>query len=366
MISPLENRETYALSTLKLENFRSYLALEIDFADGFHVIHGPNAQGKTNLLEAVHFLSTTRLLRGTKDSDAISHGSHSAKLEGEVGRTSLSIELETGVRKRAKINGLGLPRAADLIGRLPCVCVSSLDMAIVSGDPAERRLFLDLELSQAFPAYLRHLTLYKRALEQRNALLKVANDSFVDPESFEVWEVQLGEHGEALREFRRTFTLDLQNIAAGVQADLGDGEHLALTYAPKDESDLVTAYAQSRHHDIMRKTTTIGPHRDDLQIAVAGTEARYFGSQGQQRSCVISLKMATLQLHATRLGKAPLLLLDDILSDLDAERRTRLSACVVQNAGQVILTCTEKHLISKDILDKASLFRVQCGTVIKE
>jgi DNA replication and repair protein RecF len=287
-------------------------------------------------------------------------------LEGDVGRTSLSIELEAGIRKRAKINGLGLPRAADLIGRLPCVCVSSLDLAIVSGDPAERRLFLDLELSQAFPVYLRHLTLYKRALEQRNALLKVANESFVDPESFEVWEAQLGEHGEALRNFRRSFVIELQKIAANVQAELGDGERLDLAYAPKDEADLITAYEQNRHYDIMRKTTTVGPHRDDLQIVVAGSEARYFGSQGQQRSCVISLKMATLQLHAARLGKAPLLLLDDILSDLDAERRTRLSAWVVQNAGQVILTCTEKHLISKDILDKAQPFRVQCGTVTKE
>lgn len=366
MGSSLESRESFALSSLRLENFRNYCALELSFGEGFHVVHGQNAQGKTNLLEAVHLLSTTRLLRGTKDSDAISHGCTTCKLEGEVGRTSVSIELEVGVRKRAKINGLGLSRAADLIGRLPCVCVSSLDLAIVSGDPSERRLFLDLELSQTHPAYLQHLTLYKRALEQRNALLKLANDSYVDPESFEVWEAQLAEHGQALRLFRLAFVTSLAEIAAGVQADLGEGESLSLTYAPKDDAELQVALAQTRNHDLLRKTTTIGPHRDDLQISVAGTEARYFGSQGQQRSCVISIKMATLQLHAKRLGKAPLLLLDDILSDLDASRRKQLSAWVVKNAGQVILTCTEKELISKKILDKASLFKVECGVVTKE
>jgi DNA replication and repair protein RecF len=366
MVSLLESRETFALSSLKLENFRNYPSLELNFEEGFHVIHGPNAQGKTNLLEAVHFLSTTRLLRGTKDSDAITHGFSTGRVEGEVGRTSLSIDLESGVRKRAKINGLNLPRAADLIGRLPCVCVSSLDLTIVSGEPSERRLFLDLELSQAYPAYLNHLTHYKRALEQRNALLKTANESFVSPPTFEVWEAQLGEHGEALRKFRKSFVDDLQAVASLVQADLGQGEELLLAYAPKDYSDLTLAFAETRNHDIMRKTTTVGPHRDDLQILVSGTEARHFGSQGQQRSCVISLKMATLQLHTQRLGRAPLLLLDDILSDLDSGRRQQLSAWVVQNAGQVILTCTEKELISKEILDKSSQFRVECGVVTKE
>jgi DNA replication and repair protein RecF len=361
-----EGREHVVLGRLRLESFRNYAQLDLELGDGLHLVHGPNAQGKTNLLEAIHFLSTTRMLRGSRDAEAIMDGSSRALAEGDLGRTTVSIELEAGMRKKAKINGLGLPRASDLIGRLPSVCVSNQDLAIVSGEPADRRMFLDLELSQSYAAYLRHFTLYRRALDQRNALLKQANESFVSADNFEVWEVQLAEHGTAIRQMRAAFMQDLAPIATSVHSELGEGERLSVAFAPKDELELQGALQNTRAHDIQRKTTTIGPHRDDVRIEIEDREAKLFGSQGQQRSAMIALKLATLRHQGERLGKAPLLLLDDMLSDLDASRRDHLSEWVLEHAGQVVLTCTEKSLVSPEILKRAHHLAVRSGNVARE
>src|SRR5688572_26090792 len=163
---------------LTLEGFRNYGGLHTDLSSGLNVLIGANAQGKTNFLEALYLVSTTRLLRGMRDAEAVMDGSERAIVKAELqhSHTSLSVLLEKGIRKRAQINGLNLPRASDLIGRLPSVCISSADLPIVREEPSDRRMFIDLELSQLFPAYLRHLTQYKRALEQKNALLKASQE----------------------------------------------------------------------------------------------------------------------------------------------------------------------------------------------
>src|SRR4051812_39993171 len=165
-----ERRRALGVAEVSLEGFRNYRHLTLALSPGFNVLTGRNGQGKTNFLEALYLLSTTRLLRGQRDAEAVMDGSVKAIVAAEMieGRTRLAISLERGVRKRASLNGLNLPRAADLIGRLPCVSIGTEDMAIVRGEPTDRRLFLDLELSALYPGYLRHFTLYKRALEQRN------------------------------------------------------------------------------------------------------------------------------------------------------------------------------------------------------
>ncbi len=164
------------VNRLTLHHFRNYDSLDIALDAGIHLVSGQNAQGKTNLLEALYLLSTTRLLRGQKDSEAIQEGFGGATVCAEVGHssTSVSVVLDRSARKRVLLNGLALPRASDVLGRLPCVCISSADLSIVHGEPSDRRLFLDLELSQLYPAYLRHLAVYRRALDHRNALLKTA------------------------------------------------------------------------------------------------------------------------------------------------------------------------------------------------
>lgn len=352
-----------------LEAFRNYSTLDLCLGSGFNLFVGPNAQGKTNFLEALYLVSTTRLLRGQRDAEAVFQTKDRASVIVELfgSGTRLGVSLERGVRKRASLNGLNLPRAADLLGRLPCVCVSSADMEIVRGDPSERRLFLDLELSALFPAYLRHLTLYKRALEQRNALLRDSREWPRSPELFETWEEQMAHHGASIREARDMFVGRLEPDAQEVHANLGNGERLQISYVRRDETTdeaaLLAALAQCRNNDIARGGTSVGPHRDDLAIEIDDKEARLFGSQGQQRTSVIALKLAHLKLVCEELGRPPLLLLDDIFSDLDQHRRELLVETVLKNAGQTVLTCTEASAAGHEILERARVFNVKAGEV---
>lgn len=365
----VEERPLHAVGSVSLREFRNYEALDLELAPGFNVVSGPNAQGKTNLLESLYLLSTTQLLRGQRDAEAIRDGADKATVSAKIlpTETELRMSIERGTRKKASLNGLGLPRAADLIGRLPCVCVSAADMEIVRGEPSERRLFLDLELSSLYPAYLRHLTLYKRALEQRNALLKDSRERHHPAESFEIWEDQLANHGAGIRLARREFVASLGPLAQEIHEEMGQGEGLALSYLEKDEAATYEAalakLAESRSHEIARGTTVVGPHRDDLEILVDSREARLFGSQGQQRTAVISTKMATLAFGRRHTGSPPLLLLDDILSDLDERRRSLLTQIVLSRAGQAVLTCTEASAAGEAILEKAKRFEVWAGSI---
>ena len=355
--------------TVRLTNFRNYAAEEVELGEGLNVFFGANAQGKTNFLEALHLLSTTRLLRGSRDAEAIREGEDGAVVTAEVlgTRTEVSIRLERGVAKRAALNGLPLRRAADVIGRLPSVCASLLDLPILTGEPSVRRSFMDLELSQLSGLYLHHFAQYKRALEQRNALLRAAQDASVPAESFEPWEHHLAEHGAPLRVFRARFWADLEPLAAEVQRHMGSGEALRLFYQPRDDAStpdgLRELLSRNRPLDVARGSTTVGPHRDDVLIEVGGRDARAFGSQGQQRTAALAIKLGTLELERRERGLPPLLLLDDILSDLDESRRARLAEWVLERAGQAVLTCTDLELVSPEVRRRARLFLVRSGRV---
>lgn len=352
----------FRAASVSLENFRNYEHLFVDLGAGFNVVHGANAQGKTNFLEAVYLLSSTRILRGFRDIEAIREGSQTARVQAIVGdhRSKIAVILQAGSRKRAQLNDMNLPRAADLIGKLPCVCVSSADLSLVAGEPSDRRLFLDFELSQLFPAYLHRLANYRRALDQRNALLKHAQESPVSESAFEPWEAQMAEHGAAIRQSRHEYVTDMIPIAASTQFDLSGGESLTLEYVTRDDgttaSELLELMASNRRSEIGRGSSNVGPHRDDVLIQVGGREARLFGSQGQQRTAMISIKLATLALTKKFLGSPAILLLDDIFSDLDERRRGRLTEWIPDNAGQTILTCTEAKLAGPKILGVAKMF----------
>jgi DNA replication and repair protein RecF len=356
---------------LRLSQFRNYESADIDLEPGFNLFIGPNAQGKTNLLEAVYLLSTTRLLRTSRDAEAIGEGHTSSIVEGDLigGRTTVTCKLERGIRKRVLLNGMPLKRASDVIGRIPNVCLSSMDMVIAQGEPADRRMFMDLELSQTYPAYLHHLSQYKRSLEQRNSLLRAAQEGYVDETSLETWEAPLASHGAELRLYRTNYIRDLNALAGTIHPQIAVRESIELNYIQKDEavteSDLLASLAQLRRQDIQRGTTTIGPHRDDIEIIVAGRDVRTFGSQGQQRTSVLTIKLSSLKHIQNVLGDPPVLLLDDMLSDLDERRRAALVEWVCDHAGQAILTCTEKEAAGKRIVDQAKIFKVIEGTVTK-
>lgn len=354
---------------VRLANFRNYAAEEVELGEGLNVFFGANAQGKTNFLEALHLLSTTRLLRGSREAEAIREGEDGAFVAAEVlsTRTEVAVRLERGVAKRASINGLPLRRAADIIGRLPSVCASLLDLPILTGEPSVRRSFMDLELSQLSGLYLHQFAQYKRALEQRNALLRSAQDGSVPPEAFEPWEHHLAEHGAPLRAFRARFWADLEPLADEVQRHMGSGEALRLVYQPRDEAstpdELRELLRRNRPLDAARGSTTVGPHRDDVLIKVGGRDARAFGSQGQQRTAALAIKLGTLELERRERGLPPLLLLDDILSDLDEIRRAKLAEWVLERAGQAVLTCTDLDLVSTEVRRRARLFLVRSGRV---
>lgn len=354
---------------LQLADFRNYETAKVTLSPSLNVVVGANAQGKTNLLEALYLLSTSRLLRGMRDAEAIRDGAAraTAKAELQHSQSQVGIILEAGIRKRATLNGMSLPRAADLLGRLPCVCISTADLPIVRGEPADRRLFLDLELSQLHAAYLHHLASYKRALEQRNALLRSSQDLMQPADLFEPWELQLAEHGCEIRRHRREFVAMLGPSARDLHSHLGTGESLKLAMHERDEGveqeAALALMARNRQMDVQRGGTSVGPHRDDLTIEIGGRDGRLFGSQGQQRTGVIALKLATLQVAQDVLGVPPMLLLDDILSDLDERRRAMLVELVLRGAGQAVLTCTEADAAGKDILDRAEVFHVRSGVI---
>ena len=360
---------SFAAKHLKLSNFRNFAHLELEIPPGFTILTGQNAQGKTSILEALYWLSTTRMLRGSRDAEAIKQGEHGCLVEAElVTGTSIGATLEQGARKKFYLNGASLPRASDVIGRLPCVVISIYDLEIVRGDPSDRRMFLDIELSSLSPAYLRHLTIYKRALEQRNALLKMAQERSIDVFSFDTWEEPLAKEGAEIRRIRSEYLQSLGPKVTQLHSQLSSQpEELSLRYVRKDEAadfqTLLQGYQNGRGADIHRGTTQIGPHRDDIEVLIDSKEARLFGSQGQQRTAVIALKLGTLEMAKEHLGEAPLLLLDDMLSDLDAERRSRLCHVVATEAGQAILTCTEASAAGEEILDRSMVYAVKHGTV---
>lgn len=353
------------LEKLRAEGYRNLVGVDLEFAQGINVFAGKNAQGKTSLLEAIYLLSSSRVLRGSRDAEAIQEGTELANVRGELNPngTEVGIDLAQGRRKRALVNGAGLPRASDLIGRLPSVCFWSGDLTLATGDPAARRLMLDTELSQIFPGYLKAFAAYKRALQQRNALLKMAQERFVADDLFESWEEQMVAAGEQMRSFRSQWIATLRPFATETHAKMGSNEVLGLEYVVKEPGEMAIQFGMERRREIARGSSLFGPHRDDLELTIDGRSIRLFGSQGQQRTAVIALKVAVMRAAEGTLGFPPLLLLDDIFSDLDIERRKALIEVALGAGGQVFITCTESEQAGDSLIGAAKLFRVQSGLV---
>ena len=366
----MDNLESIStLAHLKVDSFRNIDFVEIDPHPGCNIIYGANGQGKTNLLESIHLVSTGRLLRATKDALAIREGQSHATVHAEISPsgTTIRVELKAGVRKMVRLNGASLPRASDVLGRLPSVSFSALDLLIARGEPSNRRHFMDTELAQLYPAYLQHLTVYRKTLAQRNALLRAAQESLPSDELFATYEAILAEHGVEIRAIRRRWTERLRQAAPAAHAQLSAGESLEIRYAPKDDAenadDLLSKLESARSADIQRGFTTCGPHRDDLDVLVEGRLARHFASQGQQRTAVIAIMLATLQSAIDITGAPPILLLDDVFSDLDESRRSSLVAKALDEGGQVFLTCTEPEQAGTELIKRSKLFEVRSGAV---
>lgn len=370
-LSEYGEKAVTGLAELELQNFRVYDLLHMKFLPGYTVIRGRNAQGKTSLVEAIYLLATTRVLRGSRDSEAIKHGQDEAFVEGRTldFGCSLKIELKAGTRKRAFLNGITLPRASDLLGRLPCVAFSSEDLEILRGEPSHRRSFLDTSLSQAYPGYLRQLAVFKRALEQRNALLKAEDAPRTASEVFEAWEAELASSGAALRRYRGEFVQEIAPLVQSSHAFLAPGEVMQAQYVLNDsgttDDELLDLYKKRRPEEMRRGASQIGPHRDELLLLCNSKPIKLYGSQGQQRTAAISLRISERMWMSQRHGSDPLLILDDVFSDLDQFRTRKLIESLESHEGQVFITCTSTPDFGQNALGSARFVTVDSGKVIE-
>lgn len=335
------------IDDIQLHNYRCYERAELRPCAGVTALVGGNAQGKTNLLEAVVLCATGRSHRTSRDAELIRWGEEAARVFVSAQRTDGSHEVELtlrpGLRKGITVCGKKAARSGELMGHISAVLFSPEDLRMVKDGPAERRRFIDMELSQMRPAYYYELQRYNRAVTQRNVLLKDISEGKTDAGSLSAWDGQLVKSGAAIARARRAFLTRLAKVAAENHAELTDGtETLELQYVPggpEDEEEYLEALRRHLDIDLRRAVTGVGPHRDDLVFLVNGRDARSFGSQGQQRTVALSMKLSEMRVMRDELGEWPALLLDDVMSELDPARRRALISRL--KGVQTMVSCTD-------------------------
>ena len=348
------------LLELTCDNFRGLTGLSFAPHASVNIICGDNAQGKTSILEAIQYLATSKSHRTNVESELVRRGEAGFRLSARVRRRDRDVELEAGWwqgAKRIRVNGVSQSRVSDLLGKINVVFFSPEDVALVRGSAAQRRTFLDMELSQLSPPYLHALQQYRIIVRQRNELLRHPRP---DAAQLDVWDAQVATHGTVLMKERRQFVEELAPNASTVYATVAGQEEMVLAYRPDVRSDttLGEALSASRQTDLRQGLTTRGPHRDDLVFSVDEKAARPFASQGQQKTAALALKLSALELVRARTGEYPILLLDDIFSELDLGRSQRLVAALPQGI-QCLMTTT-------GLTDKESLFATDCARFVVE
>ena len=358
------------IKSLTLRNFRNYREETFAFSDGLNVLFGKNGQGKTNCAEAVFYLCTGSSLRIRHDKQLIKIGEDAAdiKAEAENRYGKVTIEAEIFENKRALyVNGTRLTKSADLMGHINSVFFSPGELRLIQDGPDERRRFINMSISQTSPAYYTALLRYMKILDQRNALLKNPDFSTVSA-TLPVWDEQLCKYAAAIAVKRREFLARLVSYAADAYAYLTDGkETLSLTPDQTyvgDESE-IAARLKKRLQNAYEKDrrlgyTTVGPHRDDVTFVISGKEARGYASQGQTRTAALSLKLAEVEIFKEVAGEYPVLILDDVMSELDTLRRKKLVSRI--DGLQTIVTCThaERALYGKE----AKKIRIDDGHIL--
>ena len=391
---------------LSLTNVRLYARLELDLAGGLTIIQGDNAQGKTSLLEAVYFLATSHSPHTSADRQIIRWGAEEdapypyAVLKADLQRHDGAHVLEIGIqrmdhnrlKKEIRIDH-ATKRGIDLVGQLAVVLFLPADVELVSGAPALRRDYLDAALSQVDADYVRALDQYNRALTQRNALLRQAQERTIDPDELEIWNDQLVPSGVEVALRRREAVAQLTQLSMPIHRELsGAREYLQILYQPNfdpatppeltyqleldasrppnglSRRDLQTAFrtalANRRHEEAARGVTLVGPHRDDLRFVANGIDLGDFGSRGQQRTAILALKLAEVTWIRERIGEEPVLLLDEVLAELDPRRRQSL-LIHIGASHQTIVTTTDINRFDQDFVQRAHIYNVSGGIVTK-
>lgn len=353
------------LARLRLRDFRNYARLDVDFTPGFHVLLGDNAQGKTNLLEAIYLMATLRSFRGVGGALMIRQGRKAYFVGGSVvGQGEHRIKMYWSARERKlSLDGQPVRKLSDYLGVLRTVVFCAEDLQLVNGTARVRRRFLDLLLSQTYPGYLPTRQRYAEALRSRNALLK---QPILDESALESFTAELVQRGEEIIRLRRELCPRLSPLARLAYRRISrDAEDLRLDYHPSVKESFLVELAQSRPRERNLRTTVIGPHRDDLLLLLDERSSAQFASEGQKRSLALALKMAQVEYLSGLHGAPPVLLIDDAMGELDRSRRSGFVPLLNQSRrahGQVFMTCTEENWPS-DLGGELHRWRVESGTL---
>ena len=338
------------IKKLTLRNYRNYEYAEFEFDKNLNLLTGLNAQGKTNCAEAIFYLCTGYSPRATRDKQVIKNGEKTANIKGvavtKYGEIEISIDFYFDKAKTVMVNGVPIKKIGELMGNFNSVFFNPEELKLIKESPEDRRRFMDISLSQMSKKYFYALSRYKKILEQRNNLLKNPNREVIY-ETLPLWDAQLSEYAEIIIEERRNFVKSLAPLASEVHEYITNGKEklkvsLESSFLNEESSvkeSLISALSERAEKDIILGYTGVGPHRDDLKIKINGEDVRVYGSQGQQRTSAISLKLAELKLFERKYGEYPVLILDDALSELDSGRRKRLLENIKE--VQTIITCTE-------------------------
>lgn len=369
------------LRNLKLTGFRNYKEVEISFSQAINVFLGENAQGKTNIMESIYVLAMARSHRTANDKELIGWNQDFAKITGRIDKSNSTFPLEIVLSKKgksAKLNHLEQKKLSSYIGNLNVILFAPEDLSLVKGSPSIRRKFLDMEMGQMSALYLYHLVEYQKVLKQRNQYLKQNkfNKKF-DQVYFDILTEQLAAEGTEVLFERLKFTNKLEEWAKPIHKEISQGKEIlqinyspSTTIEPKEDKEqmmlhLLEQYKENQQREMDQGTTIIGPHRDDIRFYVNDKNVQTYGSQGQQRTTALSIKLAEIELMHEMTGEYPVLLLDDVLSELDDDRQTHLLKAI-QDKVQTFLTTTSLDGVKKELLNEPQIFKVKNGTISLE
>lgn len=356
------------LTKLTLKNFRNFNTFEKSFEKDVNILIGLNGQGKTSLVESIFMLSTTKSHRVAKDSHVIKLGEEFSVIKGSFMNSDdeidLSVHLVTN-KKIAKINGVQVQKLADFVGNLKAVFFAPEDLFIIKGNPSNRRKFIDIGIAQIDNNYVYHLMTYKKILKQRNEILKKYNEYESSDLMLDVFNNQLVPHVLYITQKRCWYLKELNRLASKNHAYLSDtNDIVVLEYnsfmngVEITEEQILKMYEDGKKRDIVNKSTQIGPHRDDFNVLLSNYKAQIFASQGQQRTLILAIKLSEIDLIKQVTGITPILLLDDVLSELDNNRQVRLLKRTIGNS-QTFITTTSLNGITDKIIEEAEIFEIK-------
>ena len=355
------------ITNIKLQNYRNYNDIEIELENGLNLFVGNNAQGKTNLLESIYVSSHGKSYRTSKDLELIKFGedflSIDIKMDKADREENIKIKINNNKEKIIEINNLKIKKLSDLIGYIKVITFKPEDLLLIKEGPNNRRKFLDSEISQIDNYYMQNLQKYNRALLQKNNYLKNTRD--INIEELSIWNSQLATYGAEIIKIRRNYINEINELINPIHSNItSEKENIKMIYEENvSEDNILNKLESNINQDIKYRSSQVGPHRDDFSFTINDVDVKKFGSQGQQRTSILSLLFSQIELIKNRTGETPILLLDDVLSELDEKRQMKMIEYI--NRMQTILTCTEIKDEIKNKLDIKKIYYINEGKIQK-